>query len=408
MLWKLLIAINIFATVYAAVLQEVFKWRDVGFAWPSEEIKREALQNQDYIPANNLPLGLARWRNRLFVTVPRWKAGVASSLNYIPLNTSDSSPALIPYPSLKANSLPKNGETLEDNHIISTFRIEVDACDRLWVMDTGLADILGSAEQYSKPALVVFDLNTDRLLRRYEFKPSDLKESSFLANVVVDVQHDRCDEAFAYIPDLGGYAIVVYSWKNNESWRVNHNYFHFDPLNGDLTVGGINFQWKDGIFGLALSRVMRKGYRTLYFHPLVSTHEFSVSTEVLRNQTLASDPNSYNLYKIEGNRGVATQASSSNLDLQTEVLFLTQLQKDGIACWNTNKPLNPDNVGIVAQDREALVFPNDLKIDAERNLWVLSDRMPVFLFHTLNKNEYNYRIFRIKVDDAIANTPCVL
>lgn len=407
MMWKLFIFSSICSIIFAAKLEEVFKWRDVEYAWPNEQIKQEALNNHDYIPANNLPLGLARWKNKLFITVPRWKSGVASSLNYVSLNSSDNSPVLIPYPDFKANAVPKNGEKLEDNHIISTFRVDVDACDRLWVMDTGLADILGSADQHSKPALVVFDLNTDKLLRRYEFKPTDLKESSFFANVIVDVQPGKCDETYVYIPDLGGYGIVVYSWKANESWRIHHNYFHFDPLNGDLNVGGVNFQWTDGVFGLALGRVQNNSYRTLYFHPLVSTHEFSVSTEVLRNQSLATDPNSYNLYKIEGNRGIATQSSASNLDLQTEVLFLTQLQKDGVACWNVNKPLNPENLGTVAQDKEALVFPNDLKIDAERNLWVLSDRMPVFLFHNLDRNQYNYRIFKIKVDDAIANTPCI-
>lgn len=51
-------------------------------------------------------------------------------------------------------------------------------------MDTGLADILGAPRQVAKPALVIFDLKTDKLLKRYEFKPTDLKEDSFFANVV--------------------------------------------------------------------------------------------------------------------------------------------------------------------------------------------------------------------------------
>lgn len=90
----------------------------------------------------------------------------------------------MPYPSWQANTLPEGNTKPADNHIVSTFRLKVDACDRLWVMDTGLADILGSPNQVSQPALVVFDLRTDQLLRRYEFKPSDLKEDSFFANVV--------------------------------------------------------------------------------------------------------------------------------------------------------------------------------------------------------------------------------
>lgn len=86
----------------------------------------------------------------------RWKSGVASSLNYVNIESKESSPALMPYPSWEANSLDSDGTVttadttggrtnapkatasdskLADNSsIISTFRIRVDECDRLWVM----------------------------------------------------------------------------------------------------------------------------------------------------------------------------------------------------------------------------------------------------------------------------------
>lgn len=115
----------------------------------------------------------------------RWKAGVASSLNYVSLsNSTTKSPDLIPYPSWEANTLPASTEEKSEDHITSVFRVRVDNCDRLWVMDTGLADILGSPKVYGKPALLIYDLNTDKLIRKYEFKATDLKEDSFFANVV--------------------------------------------------------------------------------------------------------------------------------------------------------------------------------------------------------------------------------
>lgn len=55
----------------AAQLEEVFKWKQLEFAWPSEEVKENAIKSGDYIPENNLPLGLDRWKDKLFVTVPR-------------------------------------------------------------------------------------------------------------------------------------------------------------------------------------------------------------------------------------------------------------------------------------------------------------------------------------------------
>jgi len=273
-------------------------------------------------------------------------------------------------------------------------------------LDTGLADILGSPKQVSKPALAIFDLKTDKLIRRYEFRPTDLKEDSFFANVVVDVTADKCDKAFAYVPDLGGYGLVVYSFEANDSWRVKHNFFHFDPLKGDFNVGGVNFQWTDGVFGLALSAPKADGSRTVYFHALASTKEFSVPSTVLQNKTLATDPSSYFLFKLEGDRGDKTQASASDIDEKTGVMFLTQLNRDAVACWNPKKPLNPENLGLVAEDKEGLIFTNDLKVDSEQNLFILSDKMPVFIYRQLDPKQVNYRIFKVNVADAIKGTPC--
>lgn len=77
---------------------------------------------------------------------------------------------------------------------------------------------------------------------------------------IVDIKKNDCDNAFAYIPDLGAYGVVVYSFKNDKSWRVKHNFFHFDPLSGDYNVGGVNFQWTDGVFGMALGTPSNDGF----------------------------------------------------------------------------------------------------------------------------------------------------
>lgn len=67
-----LTGLNVINTVAAfAPLEEVFSWKDVSFKWPTEEERKNAIDNGDYIIENNLPLGLARWKDKLFVTVPR-------------------------------------------------------------------------------------------------------------------------------------------------------------------------------------------------------------------------------------------------------------------------------------------------------------------------------------------------
>ncbi|XP_058455600.1 protein yellow [Malaya genurostris] len=401
-------------TVSAVKLQQKFKWREVEFDWPSLEVKQESIKSEKYVPSNNLPLGLDRWKDKLFITVPRWKSGVAASLNFVNISDGES-PILHPYPSWEANQLPteigtkseSNPKLLKDNTtIISTFRVRADECDRLWVMDTGLADILGNPVQYAAPSLAIFDLYTDKLIRRHYFADSLLKEDSFFANVIVDAERGDCDNAFAYMPDLGGYQVIVYSFSADKSWRVKHNFFHFDPLAGDYNIGGVNFQWTDGVFGMAVGKRTRDGSRPVYFHAFSSTKEFMVSNKILQNETYSQNPESYYDYKLMGDRGPNSQSSAEFYDPETGVIFYTQVNKDGVGCWNTAKPLNPDTQGLVDSDSDALVFPNDLKVDNEGNVWVLSDRLPLFIFTSLDPEQYNYRILTGKISEIIKGTPC--
>lgn len=67
-------------------LKVAFEWKKLDFMYPSANEKSAALESQQLIPENNLPLGLEVYQDRLFVTIPRWKPGVAASLAYIYLN----------------------------------------------------------------------------------------------------------------------------------------------------------------------------------------------------------------------------------------------------------------------------------------------------------------------------------
>ncbi|XP_045493043.1 protein yellow-like isoform X1 [Colias croceus] len=402
----LFIAFAVIIGCKAATPDLRFAWKEVDFVWDSPEQRENAIKDGLFVKAHNLPLGVARWKNKLFVTVPRWRKGVASSLNYVDIDGPQDQP-LKPYPSLKDNLVADTAKELPSNSsIICVYRVYVDACDRLWVMDAGLADILGSPNQVAGPSVVIFDLNTNQLLHRYFFKVEDMKEDSFFANIVVDVDKDKCDEAFAYVPDLGGYGVVVYSLKDNDSWRVAHHYFHFDPLAGSYNVSGIEFHWTDGVFGLALSEPRENGYRTMFFHAFSSTKEFCVSTELLRNYPHIDKSEAFHDFKLLGDRGANTQASASYYDEKNNVLFYTQVNRDGVGCWNSNKPYNPENNPLIINDPVLLEFPNDLKVDDEGTLWILSDRMPRYMLRTLDSNETNYRIFSIKTSDAIAGTAC--
>lgn len=67
----LITLIVIFTNTKCHLLTEKFSWRDLKFAWPTEDIRQEALLNGKYVPSNNLPLAFDVWRDKIFLTVPR-------------------------------------------------------------------------------------------------------------------------------------------------------------------------------------------------------------------------------------------------------------------------------------------------------------------------------------------------
>lgn len=139
----LVVALAVMSVCQAATPQLRFAWKQMDYTWETPESRETAIKEKRFIPENNLPLGLARWKNKMFVTVPRWKAGVASTLNYIDLDGPQDQ-LLKPYPSFKDNFVPDTATELPSNSsLISVFRIFVDECDRLWIIDSGMADIFG-------------------------------------------------------------------------------------------------------------------------------------------------------------------------------------------------------------------------------------------------------------------------
>lgn len=51
-------------------------------------------------------------------------------------------------------------------------------------MDAGFDNLLGSIRQVKPNAIVIYDLNTDQLIRRYEIPAAHLERKSLLTNIV--------------------------------------------------------------------------------------------------------------------------------------------------------------------------------------------------------------------------------
>jgi hypothetical protein len=67
------------------------------------------------------------------------------------------------------------------------------------------------------------------VLNKYFFLPG-------LASITIDLQNDDCSDAYAYIPDLTTNGMIVFSMRENDSWRHTHNYYSFNPIAGNLVI----------------------------------------------------------------------------------------------------------------------------------------------------------------------------
>lgn len=61
---------------------------------------------ESYIAGNNVPMGATHYKGRIFITVPRRRTGVPSTLNFVyTKSTKGSSPSLKAFPNEQINQL---------------------------------------------------------------------------------------------------------------------------------------------------------------------------------------------------------------------------------------------------------------------------------------------------------------
>lgn len=290
--------------------------------------------------------------------------------------------------------------------LTSVFRMNIDHCGRLWVLDSGQIDSQDSPKQICPPSIIVFDLKTDTPIARYVIPEQYVLQGSLYSNIVLDTRREDCSDLHAYIADTWRFGLLVFRESDESFWRFSHHFFYPDPMASNYTLHGLNFQWTDGIFGLALSPVDKYEQRTLYFHSMSSYREFYVDTSVLRDSFRVNS--SANEFKLLGeSRGLFGQSSASAID-KRGVMFYGLVTRDTVGCWDSRKSYRKQNLGVVAMNKETLIFPNDIKVDQEerQSVWVISNRLPIFQLNLLDLNDYNYRILYADTIDAVRETVC--
>ncbi|XP_017778762.1 PREDICTED: protein yellow-like [Nicrophorus vespilloides] len=376
-----------------------YAWKQLDFAFQSEEQREAAIENGNFIPENNLPLGIEVYGDRLFVSMPKWKDGVPITLGVLPKYPLDTEARIEPYPNWDFHN------TNDCDGLTSVYRMEADECGRLWVIDSGQIEVTIKPKQVCPPQIHIFDLETDKLLLRYDLPEEFIKQDSLYSNIKVDVRKGRCEDAYAYVTDVWRFGLVTFSLREMRSWRITDHLFYPDPLAAAYKLDDLEFEWTDGIFGMALSPVLN-GDRILYFNPMSSFREFYVRTSVVQNETGWNDVK--DAFKVLGqSRGKSGHASASAMD-RNGILIYNQVTRNSIGCWDSRKPYLRQNLGVLANDNDTLIFPNDMKIDQERkqNVWVITNKLPFYLYKKLDPSEINFRIMSANINEAIKGTVC--
>jgi len=398
-------------------LRLVAEWKELEFSFPSQEVRNAAIASGDYIRGNALPIDVdvdykSQGNSRVFVTVPRFVTGIPITLGVVSTNGANGGPLLEAYPEYSWQS--RAGQNCDG--ITSVFRVAVDDCRRLWVIDTGrVGDV-----QSCQPQILIFNLDTDELIHRYKVPYDQIKPGVTLyITPVLDVRDPppsgQCANTMAYIADVNGFSLLVFDLRNNRSWRVQNKLFYSCPAYGTYTILGDSFDLMDGVFGLALSpRTTYSGPggsgRTLYFHSLASITENAVRLNVLDNSTLwtanaDSTPRSF----VEiGTRD--TQATAQAMDSNGN-LFFGLVNPIAVACWDSNAPYARENMRIVAQNDQTLQFSSGLKVvrnkKGKEELWVLSCSFQKYMNEKLNNQVVNFRIQAIHIDDLLNGNRCI-
>ncbi|XP_012284346.1 protein yellow [Orussus abietinus] len=389
-------------------LRGVYSWKILEFDFPSERARDAAIRQERFIPGAPVPIDVdvyynGKQKGSVFVTIPRFQKGVPVTLGYVTDKTRDGNPVIAPYPDWDWHGL-RNCDG-----ITSVYRIQVDSCGRLWVLDTGKLE----ERQLCRPQLLAFSLSTNRLLKRYKFPDRLFKADSLFVTPVVDVRshEDKCRETFVYVADVTGFSLLVYDAQRDESWKIKNKLFYPYPPHGTFHIKNETFDLMDGILGLALGPVRADGDRVLHFHSLASATEARVLTSVIRNRTLFEDdpeavPRAFEAFEEERSSQSAAQAMDRN-----GVLFFGLMSDLAIGCWNSRDcSYRADNIEKVVVDSDTLQFPSGLKIITEgsgrQELWVLTSSFQRYMSGSLSANETNFRIQAGYTDELVRGTRC--
>ncbi|XP_014207737.1 major royal jelly protein 2-like [Copidosoma floridanum] len=318
--------------------------------------------------------------------------GVPATVGVVTNKTGPWGPLIKPYPDwlwFKSDDCSK---------IQSVYRIAIDKCNRLWILETGYSEVTEEATNCSAK-IIVFDLNTDKHIRTINI-PNDVARTKdgevTLATPIIETEGPHCEHTTVYAANVFGKLIIL---KGKDVWSLEHQSFQPSPNNTP-----------SGILSLAISpKSFHENTKYLFYRPLTSTSLFFARTDELKFSMKDNHVNFFGAVDALPGQAAAMAFASQG------TLFFGLINDDAIGCYNQFRELNKTNFGLVAKDKKRLSYINGVKVikpslaHPQEELWVLSNQWRTTTSDTFMKNNsIKFRVLKGTVRNLVKNTICDL
>lgn len=372
--------------IYITEAELVYEWDYVEYNWLSESMKEEYTNNESYILKNNIMAGIKVYDSRVFVTTPRLKLGVPSTLNEIIFDNVSNKYIFNPYPDWSMQ------DTNNCNALQSVQSMEINPFSGImWIIDTGrkyFLELPNITNNDCPPKLILWDINNNQRIFTYIFpEPVVNYTNVWLNDIVLDIENDICyiTDTYGNIP--GG--IVIYDYKNNQSQRFEDVTMKYDKKGSIATQFDIaNYTIPNMTFamdGIALTPT--RDY--IIYCPLSSYKLYLISTYDILN-------NIHDNITLLGTR--LSQSDGITLSNTSSLYFGSFHQT---AVYKTDDWINNDlNQQILIQNENELQWIDTFGWDNSGYLWFTTTRAQRFILEKTNYNDTNLRIFKIFVGES--------
>jgi hypothetical protein len=250
----------------------------VDYLWDASHTQAAYSGSGQFQVPNNVITGIkVSAAGDIFVTVPRWKPGVPSSLNKLVPNPNRAGYVLAPWPSWESNAIGKAGSIQYAQSMV------IDKMNRMWIPDVGRLNIYTPAPVNGPSVLYVKDVTSGAALFSYTF-PNEVVpyNNSFVNDLVLDENNYN----WVYLANTaanGG--IIVYNVQLNTS-RMFVSQYTEREANVDVVINGYNY----GNHGVAAAPsdgiALSDDGATLYWAPVQGATLYSIDTASLQNFTM--------------------------------------------------------------------------------------------------------------------------